>query len=101
MNEKLAIKILKQASLETTVGACEKCPRKDKNKTCIGCLDNAKCILLNYIDNLQSKIDKAIDKINQYELIVGYYDSNYDEYDDTYSHEIKEELLDILKEVDK
>lgn len=51
-----------------------------------------------YITNLQSKIDKAIDKINQYELIVGYYDSNYDEYDDTYSHEIKDELLDILKE---
>jgi hypothetical protein len=49
-------------------------------------------------NNLQSKIDKAIDKINQYELIVGYYDSNYDEYDDTYSHEIKDELLDILKE---
>lgn len=50
------------------------------------------------IYNLQYKIDKAIDKINQYELIVGYYDSNYDEYDDTYSHEIKDELLDSLKE---
>lgn len=55
-------------------------------------------LICNHINNLQSKIDKAIDKINQYELIVGYYDSNYDEYDDTYSHEIKDELLDILKE---
>lgn len=71
MNEKLAIEILKQASLETTVGACEKCPRKDKNKTCIGCLDNAKCILLNYTDNLQSKIDKAIEWIEQYEKQIG------------------------------
>ena len=51
-----------------------------------------------YINNLQSKLNKAIDKINQYELIVGYYDSNYDEYDDTYSHDIKDELSDIFKE---
>lgn len=50
------------------------------------------------INNLQFKIDKVINKINQYELIVGYYDSNYDGYDDTYSHEIKDELSDILKE---
>ena len=49
-------------------------------------------------DYLQSKIDKVIDKINQYGLIVGYYDSNYDKCDDTYSHEIKDELLDILEE---
>lgn len=51
-------------------------------------------------NNLQSKIDKAIDKINQYEIISGHYDSNYDGIEDTYSHDIKEELLDILKEVE-
>lgn len=49
-------------------------------------------------DYLQSKIDKAIDKLNQYEIISGYYDSNYDDIEDTYSHDIKEDLLDILKE---
>lgn len=71
MNEKIAIEILKQANIETTAGCCEKCPRKDKNKTCIGCLDDAKDILLNHINNLQSKIDKAIDWIEQYEKQIG------------------------------
>jgi len=89
MDEKLAIEILKQASLETTVGACEKCPRKDKNKTCIGCLDNAKCILLNYTDNLQSKIDKAIE----------YIENNIweDEYGGDVIEDYNHELLKILK----
>lgn len=65
----------------------------------VGCDCNIAVNLLEKCENLQSKIDKAIDKINQYELIVGYYDSNYDEYDDTYSHNtLKEELNDILKE---
>lgn len=70
-----------------------KCPLF-KNGTC----EVYKDVVERIINNLQSKIDKAIDKINQYELIVGYYDSNYDEYDDTYSHEIKDELSYILKE---
>ena len=52
------------------------------------------------VNNLQSKIDKAIDKLNQYEIISGYYDSNYDGIEDTYSHDIKEDLLDILKEAE-
>ncbi len=94
MNEKIAIEILKQANIETTVGCCEKCPRKDKNKTCIGCLDDAKNILLNYIDNLQSKIDKAIEYLYEH--------SQYNDGDGI--HYIKEDeycvdyLLDILKE---
>ena len=49
MNNEIAIKILKQATIETTTGACEKCPRKDKNKTCIGCLDETKEIILNQL----------------------------------------------------
>ena len=76
MNEKIAIEILKQANIETTVGCCEKCPRKDKNKTCIGCLDDAKDILLNHINNLQSKIDKAIILIDKYLEIVDNPDIN-------------------------
>ena len=66
MNEKIAIEILKQANIETTVGCCEKCPRKDKNKTCIGCLDDAKDILLNHINNLQSKIDNTIELLEDF-----------------------------------
>ena len=76
MNKKIAIEILKQANIETTVGCCEKCPRKDKNKTCIGCLDDAKDILLNHINNLQSKIDKAIILIDKYLEIVDNPDIN-------------------------
>jgi len=46
MNEKLAMEILKQVELQETTGCCKKCPRKDG--TCIGCLDEAKNILINY-----------------------------------------------------
>ncbi len=47
---------------------------------------------------MKNKINNVINKINQYEIISGYYDSNYDGIEDTYSHDIKEELLYILKE---
>ena len=93
MNEKLAIEILKQASLETTTGACENCPRKDKNKTCIGCLDDAKDILLNHIDNLQFKIDKAIEILND-----GLKQLDERNRCEVYSEEYLENARDILKE---
>lgn len=62
--------------------------------------DEYKGTLQEQINNLQSKIDKAIDKLNQYEIISGYYDSNYDGIEDTYPRDIKEDLLDILKEAE-
>ena len=71
MNEEIkeAIGILKQANIETTTGCCEKCPVKNKNKTCIGCLDDAKKLLLNYITNLQEenqKLNKIIDELERW-----------------------------------
>ena len=54
MSEELAIKIFKQFDFE--INMCEKCPRKkEKERTCIGCLDNAKESLLNYIEQLQQE----------------------------------------------
>ena len=50
--------IFKQVDLETDVGGCSNCPRKDKNKTCIGCLNNAKDKLLDYITNLQQENER-------------------------------------------
>ena len=63
-------------------------------------------LLLKYISNLQNQvqkqkeiIDKAIEYIKHYETIRGYYEyeeCGYDEYN--YEEDLKEELLDILKE---
>ena len=63
-------------------------------------------LLLEYISNLQNQvqkqkeiIDKAIEYIKHYETIRGYYEyeeCGYDEYN--YEEDLKEELLDILKE---
>ena len=54
MSEELAIKIFKQFDFEIEI--CEKCPRKkEKERTCIGCLENAKESLLNYIEQLQQE----------------------------------------------
>ena len=50
--------IFKQVDLEADVGGCSNCPRKDKNKTCIGCLNNAKDKLLDYITNLQEENER-------------------------------------------
>ena len=65
-------------------------------------------LLLEYISNLQNQvqkqkeiIDKAIEYIKHYETIRGYYEyeeCGYDEYN--YEEDLKEELLDILKEVE-
>ena len=63
-------------------------------------------LLLEYISNLQNQvqkqkeiIDKAIEYIKHYETIRGYYEyeeCGYDEYN--YEEDLKEELLNILKE---
>ena len=52
-----------------------------------------------YEEDLQNRIDKAIEYIKHYEIIRGYYEyeeCGYDEYN--YEEDLKEELLDILKE---
>ena len=52
-----------------------------------------------YAEDLQNRIDKAIEYIKHYETIRGYYEyqeCGYDEYN--YEEDLKEELLDILKE---
>ena len=49
---------------------------------------------------LKTKIENAIEYIKHYETIRGYYEyqeCGYDEYN--YEEDLKEELLDILKEV--
>ncbi|MBO7526482.1 MAG: hypothetical protein J6T74_01140 [Clostridia bacterium] len=54
--------IFKQVDLETDVGGCSNCPRrKDKNRTCVGCLNNAKDKLLDYITNLQEENERLTD----------------------------------------
>ena len=48
---------------------------------------------------LKDKIEKVIEYVNHYESIKGYYEyeeCGYDEYN--YEEDLKEELLDILKE---
>ena len=62
--------------------------------------------VLNYIDNLEQenarlkdKIEKVIEYIKHYETIRGYYEyeeCGYDEYN--YEEDLKEELLELLKE---
>lgn len=52
-----------------------------------------------YAEDLQNRIDKAIEYIKHYETIRGYYEyeeCGYDEYN--YEEDLKEELLDVLKE---
>ena len=53
-----ALEIFKQVDLEQEVGGCYNCPKKDKDKTCIGCLNNAKDKLLDYITNLEEEIER-------------------------------------------
>ena len=68
--------------------------------------DNDTRILLTYIEVLQQenarlkdKIEKVIEYVNHYESIKGYYEyeeCGYDEYN--YEEDLKEELLELLKE---
>ena len=63
-------------------------------------------ILLTYIEVLQQensrlkdKIEKVVEYVNHYESIKGYYEyeeCGYDEYN--YEEDLKEELLELLKE---
>ena len=73
----------------------------------LNCIDNFPHVKITHaIRELQQEnkkykevIDKAIEYINQYETIRGYYEyeeCGYDEYN--YEEDLKEELLDILKE---
>jgi len=57
MNDEIKeiLEIFKQVDLEPEAGGCYNCPKKDKDKTCIGCLNNAKDKLLDYITNLQQE----------------------------------------------
>ena len=69
MSEELAIEIFKQATIETTTGACEKCPRKDKSKTCMGCLDEAKEKILSEVERLGNELQIQIEdntRLNEY-----------------------------------
>ena len=44
-----------------------------------------------------TKIEKAIEYIEKYDFITGYYEHNYDDVNDTYTHyTVKEELEEIL-----
>lgn len=95
------LEIFKQVDLEQEVGGCYYCPKKDKDKTCIGCLNNAKDKLLDYINNLQQEKEKAIEYIENNSL----YDIEYDEdiyENNTYMSGANDEiasrdLLNILK----
>ena len=54
--------------------------------------------LYNEVIELQKRIDKAIEYINNYETIRGYYEyqeCGYDEYN--YEEDLKEDLSEILK----
>lgn len=51
---------------------------------------------------LLERMDKAVEYIEKYDFITGYYEYNYDDENDTYTHyTVKEELLEILKGSDK
>lgn len=96
MSEELAIEILKQATLETTTGACEKCPRKDKNKTCIGCLDEAKEKALGNLHQKENIIKEVREYIKRKDICIDTRktDGSMDYVD------LEKELLEILdKEV--
>jgi len=58
------LEIFKQVDLEQDVGGCYNCPKKDKDKTCIGCLNNAKDKLLDYITNLEQENEKLKEQNN-------------------------------------
>ena len=80
-------------------------PQWDVIKLIIGIQEELKCAKednlyqLRKNKDLQNRIDKVIEYIKHYETIRGYYEyqeCGYDEYN--YEEDLKEELLDILKE---
>ena len=53
---------------------------------------------VNLLVDYKTRCEKAIKKINQYELIVGYYDYNDDGYDEIgENNKLQEELQNILE----
>ena len=52
--------------------------------------------LKNENEQLHSIIKEVREKVNQYEIICGYYDGNYDGETDVYLHDLKKEFLKIL-----
>ena len=79
MSEELAFKILKQADIDY---GCDNCPRTNKNKSCIGCLDKSKEILIKSYEKLQQENkqlkEQLENKIDLYEDTISYqlgYDS--------------------------
>lgn len=74
----------------------------------LSCPDKEEIELIDYVeelkDQLQQKeniIKEVREYIEKYDFITGYYEHNYDDENDTYTHyTVKEELLEILdKEV--
>jgi len=63
------LKIFKQVDLEE-VGGCYNCPKKDKDKTCIGCLNNAKDKLLDYITDLEKENKELLDKVRDRDKLI-------------------------------
>ena len=91
--------------LETIEKIVNTLPQWDVIKLIIGIQEELKCTKednlyqLRKNKDLQNRIDKAIEYIKHYETIRGYYEyqeCGYDEYN--YEEDLKEELLDILKE---
>ena len=64
------LEIFKQVDLEQEVGGCYNCPKKDKDKTCIGCLNNAKDKLLDYIINLEEENNELLDKVRDRDKLI-------------------------------
>ena len=53
--------------------------------------------VLDYIQQKENIIKEVREYIEKYDFITGYYENNYDDVNDTYTHyTVKEELLEIL-----
>ena len=72
MNDEIKeiLEIFKQVDLEPEAGGCYNCPKKDKDKTCIGCLNDAKDKLLDYITNLQKENERLKTKTKEQNLLL-------------------------------
>ena len=72
MNDEIKeiLEIFKQVDLEPEAGGCYNCPKKDKDKTCIGCLNDAKDKLLDYITNLQKENERLKTKTKEQSLLL-------------------------------
>ena len=106
MNDEIKeiLEIFKQVDLEQEVGGCYNCPKKDKDKICIGCLNNAKDKLLDYITDLQQENERLNNIINELEEwldsfvidLLGTIKYNNDEYWEIIHQEKYEDRVEIL-----